>query len=54
MDKILDSVKSYDDACATPGELVKLIHFNVDHPENRNLVMNDKSNGRFIILSNNK
>tara|TARA_B100000963_G_scaffold212111_1_gene184843 strand:- start:894 stop:1652 length:759 start_codon:yes stop_codon:yes gene_type:complete len=41
MDKILDSVKSYDDACATPGELVKLIHFNVDHPENRNLVMND-------------
>lgn len=41
MDRILDSVKSYDDACATPGELVKLIHFNVDHPENRNLVMND-------------
>ena len=44
MDKILDGVKSYDDACATPGELVKLIHFNVDHPENRNLVMNDDAN----------
>ena len=42
--RILDGVKSYDDACATPGELVKLIHFNVEHPENRNLVMNDDAN----------
>ena len=47
MDLILDGVKSYDDACATPGELVKLIHFNADHPENRNLIMND--NGKTCI-----
>jgi len=42
MDTILDAVKSYDDACATPGALIKLMHFNVNHPENRNLIMNDK------------
>jgi hypothetical protein len=42
MDKILDNVKSYDDACATPGALIKHMHFNLDHPENRNVVMNDE------------
>ena len=37
MDKIIDSVKSYNDACSTPSLLVRLIHFHEDHPENHNL-----------------
>lgn len=52
MDTILDAVKSYDDACATPGALIKLMHFNVNHPENRNLVMNQ--NGDTCVFDGSK
>lgn len=41
MDKIIDSVNSYDDACSTPSCLVKLIHFDPNHPENHNLKIKD-------------
>ena len=41
LDNIIDSVKSYEDAEKTPGKLIKLIHFDVNHPENRNLIMDD-------------
>ena len=41
MDDIIDSVNSYDDACSTPSRLVKLIHFDPEHPENHNLKIKD-------------
>ena len=41
MDDIIDSVNSYDDACSTPSRLVKLIHFDPNHPENHNLKIKD-------------
>lgn len=41
MDEIIDSVKSYDEACSTPSQLVRLIHFHEDHPENHNLKLKD-------------
>lgn len=43
MDNIIDSVKSYDEACSTPSQLVRLIHFHQDHPENHNLKLKDGS-----------
>ena len=43
MDEIIDSVKSYDEACSTPSQLVRLIHFHPDHPENHNLKLKDGS-----------
>ena len=43
MDNIIDSVKSYDEACSTPSQLVRLIHFHQEHPENHNLKLKDGS-----------
>ena len=43
MDTIIDNVKSYDEACTTPSQLVRLIHFHEDHPENHNLKLKDGS-----------
>ena len=43
MDNIIDNVKSYDEACTTPSQLVRLIHFHSDHPENHNLKIKDGS-----------
>ena len=43
MDEIIDSVKSYDEACSTPSQLVRLIHFHPEHPENHNLKLKDGS-----------
>lgn len=42
MDSIIDDVESYDEACSTPSKLIKLIHFNPDHPENHNLKIKDE------------
>tara|TARA_B110000211_G_scaffold195755_1_gene224497 strand:- start:7378 stop:8064 length:687 start_codon:yes stop_codon:yes gene_type:complete len=41
MDKILDNVHSYNDACDSPSELVKQIYFHQDHPENHNIKLKD-------------
>jgi len=41
MDSIIDEVVSYDDACSTPSKLIKLIHFNPEHPENHNMKIKD-------------
>ena len=41
MDRIIDSVNSYDDAVSTPSQLVKLIHFHPEHPQNHNLKIRD-------------
>tara|TARA_B100001093_G_scaffold478490_1_gene506709 strand:- start:26 stop:919 length:894 start_codon:yes stop_codon:yes gene_type:complete len=43
MDEIIDNVKSYDEACSTPSQLVRLIHFHPEHPENHNLKLKDGS-----------
>jgi len=43
MDTIIDNVKSYDEACTTPSQLVRLIHFHEEHPENHNLKLKDGS-----------
>lgn len=41
MDKILDNVHSYNDACDSPSQLVKHIYFHPDHPENHNIKLKD-------------
>lgn len=41
MDKIIDNVNSYDEACSTPAKLVKLIHFHPDYSQNHNLKIKD-------------
>lgn len=37
MNQMIDDVDSYNEATHTPSELIKLIHFNPEHPENQNI-----------------